>query len=108
MNKTVDYQEHLDEIKKYEDMLNITLPKLKQFKVGFMTKSIHLNVAESYIEKLKKQIIELKNKPVLLGKNVKLNSNSSELLEKLKLSLELNDIDVNKITELYIREKNYT
>jgi succinate dehydrogenase/fumarate reductase flavoprotein subunit len=101
---TVLFSDYENEIMKYEKVLNLSIEKLKEMKINYMTSSVQLKTAEDYIEKLKTQIHELKEQP---KKMIKITGNSEKYLEQLKTTLELSDLDVKKITQLYIAKNKY-
>jgi hypothetical protein len=101
---TVLLQDHNNEIKKHEKLLDVAIDKLISLKKEYMVGQIELKVAESYIDKLRQQIVQLKENPV---KPQKIPQSSTNYLEKLQLALELNDIDTKKITDDYINRKKY-
>jgi len=101
---TVLFSDYENEIKKYESVLDLSIKKLKEMKINYMTSSVQLRTAEEYIEKLRKQIKELKEQPKPMAK---ISGNSQEYLERLKTTLELSDLDVSKITQLYIEKNKY-
>lgn len=101
---TVLFSDYENEIKKYEGVLELSIKKLKEMKINYMTSSVQLKTAEEYIEKLRQQINELKEQPKPM---TKVSGNSQEYLERLKTTLELSDLDVNKITQVYIEKNNY-
>jgi hypothetical protein len=103
MNKTVLFSDYEKEVKKYECILDLSIKKLKEMKINYMTSSVQLKTAEEYIDKLRKQIGTLKESP----DSIIIEGNSHEYLERLKTTLELSDLDVNKITQLYIAKNKY-
>jgi hypothetical protein len=103
MTKTVLLTDYENEVKKYEGVLELSIKKLKEMKINYMTSSVQLKAAEEYIEKLRKQLHALKGIPT----PITIEGNSQEYLQRLKTTLELSDLDVNKITQLYIAKNKY-
>ena len=101
---TVLLDDHNKEIKKHEKLLDVAIEKLRSMKTQYITSQTELKVAESYIEKLRQQIEQLKHNPV---KPQKIPQASTDYLKKLQHALELNDIDTEKITADYIKRKKY-
>ena len=101
---TVLLQDHNNEIKKHEQLLDVVINKLKELKRSYLTSQTELKVAESYIEKLRLQIQDLKQNPV---KPQSIPKSSNDYLERLQSALELSDFDTEKITASYIKRKGY-
>jgi succinate dehydrogenase/fumarate reductase flavoprotein subunit len=100
---TVLFSDYEKEVKKYEGVLELSIKKLKEMKINYMTSSVQLKTAEEYIDKLRKQLHALKENPT----PITIEGNSQEYLDRLKTTLELSDLDVNKITQLYIAKNKY-
>lgn len=101
---TVLLSDHVGEIKKHEDLLEVAITKLMSMKKNYMTSRTELAVAENYINTLREQLKEFKQNP---AKPVKIPKMSTKYLDELKSALELDTIDTDKITADYIKRKGY-
>ena len=102
--EVIKVEDYNTQIKKYEETIKELLFKLKDTSSKFFVSEVERRAAEKYIGELTLEIKRLKGERI---KYIKPKDNPNDCLERLKKSLGLNEHDVNKITEDYLRRKKF-